>query len=485
MDTGELTEPSSAPEGVEMEITDLSRPDGPDAVSGSERPRSPFVVRLSRRQRALRGVAASSALILALVSMLGSFSSVRERAAALLFGPTRVATATPAPFPDRFYIVPGVGWASVSLDGRRLSHLPVIGLDAPLRLARGRHQLLWRADPFGTVQCVISVPITGADTCPYDRTSPGDAGSAAWVITFFPSLTDLARDQQTHLEAVIQQSLDVEQSTAIVRPGEWYVGPAGVQAPDFATLEGPEASGHLRAATQPLTATLTLRLATDLDTAQTCHFNYAEVCAFYGQDCRFFCTLPLADQAADWNVLAVARGSWSFVTQGGQTVLKDAPDGLAYAGAAVYLHIRWDGVVWHVTHDYVAPTLAYQSDRYADVPTADDPTCAWLRTELDAQAFKLTNTAQYLTGQYATGAMHAAGCVAVATRQQAGEVPPTAGATLPPAYLLQRFGVLLAANDTAHQLWPYLPVADAYERSLAQQLAASTEATTGGLGSSR
>jgi hypothetical protein len=40
-------------------------------------------------------------------------------------------------------------------------------------------------------------------------------------------------------------------------------------------------------------------------------------------------------------------------------------------------------------------------------------------------------------------------------------------------YLLYRFGVTLAANNQAHHLRPQLPMADAYERSLAQQLIAT------------
>jgi hypothetical protein len=38
------------------------------------------------------------------------------------------------------------------------------------------------------------------------------------------------------------------------------------------------------------------------------------------------------------------------------------------------------------------------------------------------------------------------------------------------AYCLHRFGVLLAANDVAHHQWPYLPVANAREKQLAQRL---------------
>jgi len=43
------------------------------------------------------------------------------------------------------------------------------------------------------------------------------------------------------------------------------------------------------------------------------------------------------------------------------------------------------------------------------------------------------------------------------------------------AYVIQRFGVLLAVNALAHRLWPFLPVADAYTQHIAQQLI-----TTGG-----
>ncbi len=40
------------------------------------------------------------------------------------------------------------------------------------------------------------------------------------------------------------------------------------------------------------------------------------------------------------------------------------------------------------------------------------------------------------------------------------------------AACLHRFGVLLAVNNLAHRLWPFLPVANAYEKRLAEQLAA-------------
>jgi len=41
------------------------------------------------------------------------------------------------------------------------------------------------------------------------------------------------------------------------------------------------------------------------------------------------------------------------------------------------------------------------------------------------------------------------------------------------AYVIQRFGVLLAVNALAHRLWPFLPVADASTQHLVQQLIAT------------
>src|SRR5690242_17735747 len=42
--------------------------------------------------------------------------------------------------------------------------------------------------------------------------------------------------------------------------------------------------------------------------------------------------------------------------------------------------------------------------------------------------------------------------------------------SFPPIFLLHRFGIILAANDAAHHYFPFLPLASAYERQLAQQL---------------
>jgi hypothetical protein len=68
---------------------------------------------------------------------------------------------------------------------------------------------------------------------------------------------------------------------------------------------------------------------------------------------------------------------------------------------------------------------------------------------------------------YASDAVPVEGCAVVVTGYQG---TPTASPAAPALYL-ERFGVLLAANDTAHGLWPELPRADATEQALARHLA--------------
>ena len=61
----------------------------------------------------------------------------------------------------------------------------------------------------------------------------------------------------------------------------------------------------------------------------------------------------------------------------------------------------------------------------------------------------------------------AAGCLGVAVPGDNTTSPttPTKG-----AYFLYRFGMLLAVNNKAHQYFPDLPLADAYEQGIAQQI---------------
>src|SRR5205807_8325174 len=93
-----------------------------------------------------------------------------------------------------------------------------------------------------------------------------------------------------------------------------------------------------------------------------------------------------------------------------------------------------------------------------DTLLADDPACVGMQNLLSG----IVPSASQV--RLASGSNPAAGCLAV--------VPTTSTtSTSADAYYLERFGVLLAANDVAHKLQPRLALADEYGRNLAQQLA--------------
>jgi hypothetical protein len=402
-------------------------------------------------------------IVLLLALLLGIAPSARDGLPATVdLGGARLARAGMA---HALYIEPGVPWAVVSVDGRWLPRIPRYGDASALYLSPGTHQVEWRAAPFDTLTCTLSQPGSPSDTCAHGEVVDGSTpGIIATIVAFDPSLTSLSGRRRSELVADIQSVLDSQTSSETVQPGERYVDAAG--SPPAA------AWAHAPVAQAPLLATLRLKLVSDLDGAQTCHIDYSESCAPVGQDCRFLCTLSEAAPGTMWQVLAIVRGLWTFATPDGHTIIADAPDGLAGAGTGVILRLKWTGEAWQVALSYFQPSIP--GPGYI-LPTqlGGYPGCTWLLTELDAQVFAphSGDVSQQLAWHVASGPPGAAGCLAIGTG--AGAAPASVGAPLQGAYLLQRFGIILAANDAAHQRWPYLPLASPYARQLAATIAAT------------
>ena len=132
------------------------------------------------------------------------------------------------------------------------------------------------------------------------------------------------------------------------------------------------------------------------------------------------------------------------------------------------LDITWDHQAWRVV---VPPNGGVQAFGFWNSVCAIAN--SWVNT-LDSPVDANGNQI-YLQWQFASGEVLAAGCVGVASPVQPVGITPTPTHAAPLlAYCLQRFGILLAANNQAHRIWPFLPFADAYEQHLAQQLAAGT-----------
>jgi hypothetical protein len=169
-----------------------------------------------------------------------------------------------------------------------------------------------------------------------------------------------------------------------------------------------------------------------------------------------------------WNALVVVRPLWQYTTLDGQMIAHDQAD--TFIGGqqneyTVLLNIEWENPGWSVSVPF--------SDALANPQLFfNDPVCDSATNDTQAlQSQTINNGDMQLLRQYALApdADLAAGCVVTIS-----SLTPTPTASSPVAYFLHRFGVLLAVNEQAHRLWPFLPVANAYEKQLAQQLMSET-----------
>jgi hypothetical protein len=458
-----------------VEITGI---DGLDSVAAdgktvsSTKPlRSRLEAGVSAHRHRLQLVVTAGIVVLALLVILGSTAPVRELVSGAFIRPAPTPTPTLAPGVGLFYVQGNPPWGQLSIDGKALAHLPRISYDPPLRLARGRHVLVWKADPFLSSRCTVSVPASYAtDTCHYNQTVQLNSGLSAYIITFSVSLTSLPTDQRAALIQATQVALDAQQSTDIVQPGELYA----LAPNDPKCRDAPGQPLCYATARQPLKATLSFQLDANEASDEAC-IDPEPSCTFSHQNCHLFC--PGFDSglsaAQAWDVFATVRPLWKFATLDGRVLAHDVPDnslwdyatGQTIDESLVPLRITWDSLGWHVTvsHDGSASDAGFF-----------DPACAAAQDEV--QFFEppaVAGEPVYLQWQYASGSVPAVGCIALGSPQpNPGTTPTPSSSQAAVAYCLHRFGVNLAANELAQRYWPYLPVADAREQLLAQQLAA-------------
>lgn len=443
----------------EIEITDI---DALESAASSSRPwrPSPFL-RFSRRQRSLQLTITSAIVVLAVLLILGSTAPVRELVGRSLVVPTSTPVPTPGPEADLFYIQANPPWGHLSVDGHEVAPLPRINVDPPLRFPQGQHALVWHADPFPPQSCTLSVPARyRTDTC----TKYGS------IIIFAASLKMLPALQRTLLIQSTQMALDSTQSSETIQPGELYAfAPAIAGSQNNPCRITPQSILCFATANQPLRATLRFQLDTDTSPGTPCSISRA--CILNGRDCRLFCdglggTTPSPVINSEWNVVAVVRSLWEYVTLDGQIIAHDQADTFIAEMANdhfVPLRITWNNPGWQVSPLFPNSQAPF-SDTVCDSAVGD--------AQALAGAFVINNLPVQVQERSLSGANPAAGCMLVITPGRVPGARPTSTAAKPPiAYCLHRFGVLLAANDMAHRQWPYLPLADSYEQGLAHQLA--------------
>jgi hypothetical protein len=457
-----------------VEITDIDGLDGVAAdsktVSSAKLLRPGLEPGFAPRQHRLQLVVTAGIVVLALLVILGSTAPVRELVSGVFIRPAPTPVPTLAPGADLFYVEGNPPWGKLSIDGHAIAQLPRMSLDPPLRLARGRHVLVWKADPFLSLRCTVSVPpFYIMDTCGYNQAVQLDSGLSAYIITFSVSLTLLPADQRAPLVQATQAALDAQQSTDIVQPGELYA----LSPNDPKCRDAPGQPLCYATARQPLKATLSFQLDANEASDETCIDPEPPSCTFSYQNCHLFCSgFDSGSSAAQaWDVFVPVRPLWKFATLDDQVLERDIPDnslwdfatGQTIDESLVPLGITWDSLGWHVTvsHDASGSDAGFF-----------DPACAAAQDEVQLFLYPPAD-ASGMQWQFASGPAPAVGCIALGSPQpNPGTTPTPSSSQAAVAYCLHRFGVNLAANELAQRYWPYLPVADAREQLLAQQLAA-------------
>lgn len=452
---------------LEIEVSPLQSSVAPDAVTGERAPiRPPFASARSRQVQVRRSIVITGILTVALVALVMSLAPTREALRGVVFGPTSSATA-PLPLgEDDIYIALSPRWGTVSLDNHTLTRLPTEGRDLPLRLARGPHVLRWRFAPIIDYTCQFTVPLAEGDSCPTRLgIQPGKKG-IAHVIMVQLSLKLLSPTYRTTLLAAMQAALDAQQSSDTIRPGERYVILAQ--------------SGFPQVASQPLRATLRFVLDAENPQAQcpALQSGVGSTCMMNG-DCRELCTAPWQSQSdttnGTWRAYIVAHVSWRITTLAGQVVADNQPDAggylqfLGHDEHPIPITIGWDGSQWSVSATLDASEAGSPFSAPACLAAQDEVAFQEvLPPELPGQA----GGGIGVSWQYIQGDPIAVGCLMAAVPMDAQGVPDTSPRGLANAGLiLHRFGVDLAANVAAQRYWPDMPVADAYEQSIAQTLA--------------
>lgn len=379
--------------------------------------------------------------VLVLATISGVILAVNPRVPAALgemFNGTPTPTETIGLGGNLAYYENGVPWGRLTLDGRSI---PIDATPKPGVLARGRHTLIYRADPFPSLRCTISTPAAASDTCPIDTAFASRYGRPTYggrAVNLGSTIDRLPAAQRDALITLVRNEVEYISPVTTVRPGEHYGG-----------ITAGKGFGSSEIANQPLNATIQIHLA---DTTSGTTYGSDPT-----SDCAAICVSTYSSNAPP-NVLEVSahvKMGYHYTTQDGSVVLDYAP--LRHIQQTewrpddfILLYINWTGA-WQITRP---------SHDNSPLP------CQYGGGDLFPGAGVYTYT---LTGTR-PAPNPTDGCLLV-VRQQ-GE--PTSGTPNlgPPILFLHRFGVLLAVGDAAHQLLPDVTVASQREADEAYAIAA-------------
>jgi hypothetical protein len=328
---------------------------------------------------------------------------------------------------DAFLWQHSVPWGQLFVDGKPGPDVrgPAIQQDAQgspystaFHLARRRHTLEYRASPFLTMACSVSVPASRDDTCPL-----GHLLDFSYLVPDAPAtrILDLQATIDRLPTAIVDGLLGTTQAyldtlaralpTGMLAVGDHYLDRSG---------ELTQAKSALRIAPQ-------FRLDSSVQ-------------QFDGVTCVTLCTptgIFAASSADQWALIAPVALTWRYTTPGGQVVISDGP--ALPPGTVPYemilLQVSWNDGEWQT------PTAVLAA---SETDPLICPTGAHALTVAQA----LTNGLRYQWPVTASTAQ--LGCLFAGSDTD----PTTGNPTGPMALVLYRAGALIAANTQAHQPSP-------------------------------
>lgn len=391
-----------------------------------------------RKRLLLAGILGALAVILLLAGGVGQLGISAFRAH---FAP--ISTATISGADNSLYVVNWVPWGTLRANGRLVPQLSTPPKDVAqassattiMVLPRGHYTLEYRAAPYPTLRCRVSVPASVGDTCPALGSELPSDGKSALGASYIPRarVLDLRAAPQylptgpfSGLEDATRQMLaTAPPSRTTLQPGEHYL----------------DAQGQARIAAEPLNVTARYTLFTDPGNPQN------------ATNCTIICNGPIIytdylpgggsnELYAYMGGIAQVRMSYRYVRENGAVVLANGAVG-ATPDQIFTLPVlfTWTNGHWRVM---------------LQTPDPQIDTCDLVLAGL-GQPSDDTGTVQLRQSQQLPNWMD--GCIVQVSTPQTG-----VGYSVP---LFYRFGVILAASPEAHKCFPALPQANAYERRLA------------------
>ncbi|HEY7849897.1 MAG TPA: hypothetical protein VIC27_07505 [Ktedonobacterales bacterium] len=394
------------------------------------------------------------ALTLALVAIVavGLFVRSTSDPAAAVASLLGIAPAEPALLPTStvtpdnvFAAVHGVPWGVLTISGRRMAADETAG--SYFQLAPGAHTVEYQAADFPTLRCVVSVPPSVADDCPLANAAAVSDAPQAYanerLLDLLATPARLLPDQRATLDTAISQALAAFGGATTTAPGELYLG----------------ASGNAQRADAPMRFSVTPVLASMSESQSHLdglgHAPCGAVCASWVDPQT---ALTSASQT-NWRLEVMVKPAHVVSDASGSPIITYSQSDARDIGSVALLAARTP-TGWQVGLDTEA----------SDVLQA-----AFCPPTLLQSLQSLPGGDNGAEGLFTVLPRNPAdGCVIAVAQQGA-----TPGAANSVALVIERFGVMQAANAQAARLFPSLPPADATAQTVATQAYQSAAPSSG------